>query len=59
MKHYDEQELDAKIHAFLTKKLQKYPELDIDLRTVRTPTRSGMPTHPRGSLTWFRSQITH
>lgn len=27
MKHYNEQEVDKKIHDFLTKKLQKFPEL--------------------------------
>lgn len=27
MKHYNEQEVDEKIHAFLSKKLQKFPEL--------------------------------
>lgn len=27
MKHYSEQEIDERINAFLSKKLQKYPEL--------------------------------
>lgn len=27
MKHYSEQEIDEKIQTFLSKKLQKYPEL--------------------------------
>lgn len=33
MKQYNDQELDAKIETFLTKKLQKYPDLDTKRKT--------------------------
>jgi len=43
MKHYNDNELDEKIESFLSKKLQKYPELasrQKDSQTVAAPTLS-------------------
>lgn len=34
MKHHSQQELDEKIHAFLTSKAEKFPELHLDAATV-------------------------
>ena len=36
MTNYNDQELDQRIHSFLTKKMQKYPELNDKHRVCRT-----------------------
>ena len=59
MEQYSEQELDAKIHAFLTEKLQKYPELDTQTKTVHTDTEPNVPFRLLESFTWFKSLTTH
>ncbi|MDB5168338.1 MAG: hypothetical protein JWO55_596 [Candidatus Saccharibacteria bacterium] len=43
MTNYNDQELDQRIHTFLTKKMQKYPELNVkhrDSKTISMPTLS-------------------
>jgi 16S rRNA A1518/A1519 N6-dimethyltransferase RsmA/KsgA/DIM1 with predicted DNA glycosylase/AP lyase activity len=43
MTNYNDQELDQRIHTFLTKKMQKYPELNVkhrDSKTITMPTLS-------------------
>ncbi len=40
MTNYNDTELDQRIHTFLTKKMQKYPELNVkhrDSKTVSMP----------------------
>lgn len=41
MTNYNDQELDQRIHSFLTKKMQKYPELNVRHRSGKT---ISMPT---------------
>jgi 16S rRNA A1518/A1519 N6-dimethyltransferase RsmA/KsgA/DIM1 with predicted DNA glycosylase/AP lyase activity len=41
MSTYNDAELDQRIHTFLTKKMQKYPELNVrhrDGKTISMPT---------------------
>lgn len=59
MEQYSEQELDAKIHAFLGEKFQKYPELNIKTKTVHTTTELNVPLRLLESFTWFKSLATH
>lgn len=51
MKHYNEHELDEKIHAFLSKKLEKYPEL-ARKSTVTHPTAMLRVPYVTRSLIW-------
>lgn len=51
MKHYNNQEVDEKIHTFLSKKLQKFPELaeePIEQTQLSTPRTSSLVA----SLIW-------
>jgi len=41
MTNYNDTELDHRIHTFLTKKMQKYPELNVKHRSGKT---ISMPT---------------
>jgi len=41
MTNYNDTELDQRIHTFLTKKMQKYPELNVKHRSGKT---ISMPT---------------
>lgn len=59
MEHYNEHELDAKIHAFLTDKLDKYPELDTKKKSLYTAADQSASTHFTGSFNWFKSLATH
>ena len=59
MEQYSEQELDAKIHAFLAEKLQKYPELNTESKAVHTTTEPNVPLRLLESFTWFKSLATH
>lgn len=48
MTNYNDKELDKRIHAFLTKKMQKFPELDVehrDNKTVSMPSLSFRMLH--------------
>lgn len=56
MKHYNDQELDTKIHTFLSKKMQKYPELAPPAQTVSAP---GFSSKLRQTLTAFKPLTTH
>lgn len=51
MKHYNNHELDAKIQAFLSKKMQKYPELAAPKETKFTVTAPRFTTKLLQSLT--------
>lgn len=55
MKHYNDQELDTKIHAFLSKKMQKYPELAESRQTVSAPS---FPAKLRQALTTLKPLTT-
>ena len=59
MQQYSEQELDAKIHAFLTKKLDKYPAIDRKARRTRTIADPTLPIPVITSFGWFKSLAAH
>lgn len=59
MKHYTEQELDAKIQAFLTNKLQEYPELDMGATATHVTHEANLPAWLREPLTFFSPVLIH
>jgi hypothetical protein len=59
MKHYNNQELDAKIHTFLSKKMQKYPELATPKQATYTVTAPSFSTKLFQALTSAKPLSTH
>jgi hypothetical protein len=59
MKHYNEKELDTKIHTFLSKKLQKYPELVGSKQSTHTITAPSFSTKLLQSLTSVNPLAVH
>jgi hypothetical protein len=59
MKHYNEKELDTKIHTFLSKKLQKYPELGDAKQATHTITAPSFSTKLLQSLTSINPLAIH
>ena len=59
MKHYNDQELDTKIHTFLSKKMQKYPELAAPQDTKYTVSTPRFTTKLLQSLTSMKPLTTH
>lgn len=59
MKHYNDQELDMKIHAFLSKKMQKYPELAAPQEVKYTVSAPRFSTRLLQTLTSMKPLTTH
>ncbi|MFI5212572.1 MAG: hypothetical protein ACHQTE_01250 [Candidatus Saccharimonadales bacterium] len=59
MKQYSDQELELKIHTFLASKQQKYPELVLPRRIVRTVSAPSFSLKLLQSLVSHRSFSTH
>ncbi len=56
MSNYNDRELDKKIHSFITKKMQKYPELAVSHRDSKTVS---MPKLSLRMLTTTRYMKAH
>jgi hypothetical protein len=59
MKHYSEREIDMKINVFLSKKLQKYPELATLQQTSLSRSQPHFAVKLFHSLTSSRLLFTH
>lgn len=59
MKHYSDKELDTKIQTFLSKKLQKYPELVLPHEVNDVLTRPSFSTKLMHSLTTINPLVSN
>lgn len=56
MTNYNDKQLDKRIHEFLTKKMQKYPELDVKHRDNKTVSLPHLSFHMLGSTRFLHTQ---
>ena len=57
MKDFSKQELDAKIQAFMVKKMQEYPEIVSEPKSVYTTVEPSISTRLLQAFSWFKPAV--